>query len=103
MVELVLRTASKLTARYAHLALEATFDNVFLEVREKAKPRLIDFFAVALGGYDTERERTFAAVKKLAGPSSCTIIGDGRQTSAAFAAFANSALGKELDMTDGIG
>jgi len=102
MVGLALRTMSNLTARYAHLASKVTFDNLPLEVREKAKRCLIDFFAVALGGYHTEEgKRTIAAVKKLAGSGSCTIIGDGGQTSAPFAAFANGVLGKELDMDDG--
>ncbi len=95
-------TISNITSSYARLAADIRFDNLPSEVRNKTKRCLIDFLAVALGGYHTEEgKRAIASIKKLGGHGPCTIIGDGLQTSPPLAAFANGVLGKELDMDDG--
>ena len=93
---------SNITSSLAHSASKMSFDSLPPEVRNKAKQCLVDFFAVALGGYHAEGgKRIVAAIDKFEHGGPCSIIGAGSRTSAPFAAFANGVLGKELDMDDG--
>lgn len=88
----------KPTTRLADFILKTSFAGLPSEVVEKTKQLVLDTIGSALGGFLTDIGAIcLRIVEELGGSPQATIIGSGRKTSCANAAFVNAKLANALD------
>lgn len=85
----------------AKYVTELSFDDLPLEVIEKAKECVLDSVACAIGGFYTEVGSIMSyIVEYIGGEPQSTVLGNGKKTSCLCAAFTNSMIANALDFDD---
>src|SRR4051812_27465566 len=94
----------EVTARLAGFAAGLAYDALPADVREQPRHFLLDFLAVALGAVDFFRHEDIGLLAgyldAVATPGPASVLGHGRRTTPALAAFANGTLAEALDFQD---